>query len=163
LGVSYRSYRSVAGTTVDVALPDRRTVILAHGCFWHGCPRHYRVPKSKVAFWKKKIETNRARDRRQLAALRKAGWSVLVIWEHDLKRDPEGAVMRLVLGGSAARGGRLSTKLAVSNSQVSPRHPQPTGHRPTGLLRGAAERMSVDPHIGQAAGRRKRSGGVVAI
>jgi DNA mismatch endonuclease (patch repair protein) len=89
LGVRYRSYRRVAGATVDVALPDLRTVVLVHGCFWHGCPRHFKPPKSRTLYWTEKIRTNRARDRRQLRSLRIAGWTALVVWAHDLRTDPD--------------------------------------------------------------------------
>jgi DNA mismatch endonuclease, patch repair protein len=97
LGVSYRSYRRVAGTTVDVALPDRRTVILVHGCFWHGCRLHYQAPKSRVEFWTRKVAVNRARDRRQVRALRRAKWRVLVVWEHSLRADPERMLSHLLV------------------------------------------------------------------
>ncbi len=94
LGVPYRSYLRIAGATVDAALPGRRTAILVHGCFWHGCPRHYKPPKSRVRYWTDKISANRARDRRQVSALRSAGWTVLVVWSHELRREPERAVAR---------------------------------------------------------------------
>ena len=94
LGVRYRSYRRIAGATVDIVLLGRRTVIFAHGCFWHGCPKHFQAPKSKAAFWKRKIAINRARDLRQVSALKRMGWRVLVIWEHDLQKDPHRVVAR---------------------------------------------------------------------
>jgi DNA mismatch endonuclease, patch repair protein len=98
LGVRYRSYRRVAGATVDIVLPDRRTVVLVHGCFWHGCRAHYKAPKSKVGFWAKKVAGNRARDRRQLRALKRANWKVVVVWEHTLKRDPDRSIARRLAG-----------------------------------------------------------------
>lgn len=89
LGIRYRSYRKIAGATVDAVLPDRRMVVLVHGCFWHGCPTHYKVPKSRVRYWREKVATNRDRDRRQTRALTRAGWKVVVVWEHSLRRDPD--------------------------------------------------------------------------
>ena len=94
LGIRYRSYRKIAGVTVDFVLPDRRSVILVHGCFWHGCPRHYKVPKSRVRYWAAKVAGNVARDRRQTRALREANWEVVVVWSHSLRADPEREISR---------------------------------------------------------------------
>jgi len=71
----------------DLVLPKFRTVIFVHGCFWHGheyCP-HFRLPKSRSAWWKRKIEGNRARDLRNENDLRKLGWHVVTVWECALK------------------------------------------------------------------------------
>jgi DNA mismatch endonuclease (patch repair protein) len=58
-----------------------------HGCFWHQhkCPNGQRRPKSKKDFWKRKLDGNIRRDRRQISALRRLGWDVLVIWECDTR------------------------------------------------------------------------------
>lgn len=66
----------------DIILPKYKAVILVHGCFWHGhdCPR-FSWPQSNKAFWRKKIEGNRERDRRYLKELSDAGWRVCVVWE----------------------------------------------------------------------------------
>ncbi|HTL67519.1 MAG TPA: hypothetical protein VL200_07650 [Lacunisphaera sp.] len=64
------------------------------GCFWHGCPRHATWPKTRATFWKNKIATNKARDRRVNRELRKRGWKVVRIWEHELKRRDEPKLLR---------------------------------------------------------------------
>lgn len=71
----------------DIVLPKYRTVILVHGCFWHGhehCP-YFRLPETRRAWWKDKIEGNRARDLRKESALREQGWHVVTVWECALK------------------------------------------------------------------------------
>jgi DNA mismatch endonuclease (patch repair protein) len=83
----------------DIVLMAGRKIIFVHGCFWH---RHSatrcvlaRVPKSRLDFWLPKLESNRRRDLAQQRRLRKLGWSVLVVWECDLRgagklrNDPE--------------------------------------------------------------------------
>jgi len=58
-----------------------------NGCFWHyhaNC-RLGALPKSKLTFWRPKLEGNRKRDRRNIDKLRKLGWSVLVVWQCSLK------------------------------------------------------------------------------
>ncbi len=66
----------------------RRTSKLAvfvDGCFWHGCPIHATQPKTNAKFWREKIARNQARDRLVTRTLRRAGWRVLRIWEHELR------------------------------------------------------------------------------
>jgi len=58
--------------------------VFVDGCFWHGCPRHCRLPAGNRAFWKTKFAKNQARDRRVNRQLRRLGWRVLRIWEHAL-------------------------------------------------------------------------------
>lgn len=70
----------------DLVLPKYRTVILVHGCFWHGhdCPL-FRLPATRQAFWAEKILNNQKRDTRSLEALKALNWRVLTIWECSLK------------------------------------------------------------------------------
>ena len=75
----------------DLVLPKYRTVIFVHGCFWHGhehCP-HFRIPKTRSAWWKHKIDGNRARDLRNETALLAQGWHVVTIWECALKKKSD--------------------------------------------------------------------------
>jgi DNA mismatch endonuclease (patch repair protein) len=79
--VNGQKNRSLPGRP-DIVLPKYRTVIIVHGCFWHGhehCPK-FRMPKSHRAFWKKKIEGNIARDAANEIKLRKLGWHVVTVW-----------------------------------------------------------------------------------
>jgi len=62
-----------------------RTAIFIHGCFWHGCKKHFRMPKSNIEYWQDKIEKNKARDSKGISVLRKLGYRVLVFWEHEFK------------------------------------------------------------------------------
>jgi DNA mismatch endonuclease (patch repair protein) len=66
----------------DLVLPKLRTVVFVHGCFWHGhagC-KHFRLPKSRRAWWRAKIAGNQARDRRNEDSLRAMGWHVVTVW-----------------------------------------------------------------------------------
>ena len=69
----------------DVVVYSLRLAIFMHGCYWHSCPLHGRRPKSNVEFWTEKLEKNVRRDRRACSALRRAGWTVWILWEHELK------------------------------------------------------------------------------
>jgi DNA mismatch endonuclease (patch repair protein) len=54
------------------------------GCFWHGCPKHASQPATNRAFWKKKLLRNKDRDRLVTRTLKKRGWHVIRIWQHEL-------------------------------------------------------------------------------
>lgn len=77
----WRRHIRVAGCAPDFLFPEIRVAIFADGCFWHGCPRHYTIPKSRARYWREKLLLNRARDRRAAARLRDRGWSVWRVWE----------------------------------------------------------------------------------
>jgi DNA mismatch endonuclease (patch repair protein) len=74
-----------------------RVAVFVDGCFWHGCPRHATWPRTRAAFWKAKILLNKARDKRVNRLLRAESWTVLRIWEHELKRKAEGKLVRKLI------------------------------------------------------------------
>jgi DNA mismatch endonuclease (patch repair protein) len=90
MGYRYRLHvRDLPGCP-DLAFPARRKVILVHGCFWHRhtCSNGRVVPKTRRAFWVKKLEANKQRDTRNKRALRKRGWQVFTVWEcHTARPD----------------------------------------------------------------------------
>jgi len=69
----------------DFVFRQQKVAVFVDGCFWHGCPRHCRRPKSNRKYWRRKILRNQSRDRIVTRTLRRAGWRVLRIWEHELK------------------------------------------------------------------------------
>lgn len=85
----------------DFVFRAQRVCVFVDGCFWHGCPQCYRRPSTNRKFWDAKRERNMARDAEVTKALKKKGWRVLRVWEHDLKRKNEKrlvARLRRVLG-----------------------------------------------------------------
>ncbi|MCL1946493.1 MAG: very short patch repair endonuclease [Chitinivibrionia bacterium] len=71
----------------DFTFLKRRVVIFADGCFWHGHRCRNTAPKDNAEYWRKKIERNIARDVTITAAFEARGWTVLRIWECELKRN----------------------------------------------------------------------------
>lgn len=72
----------------DIVLPKYRTVIFVHGCFWHGhkdC-KYYTVPKTNTEFWMAKVARNQERDQEVWRKLEAKGWSVIIVWECQLKK-----------------------------------------------------------------------------
>jgi DNA mismatch endonuclease (patch repair protein) len=81
----------------DFVFLKLRLAVFVDGCFWHGCPRCYSSnPKSNRAFWRRKFSRNIARDRLVSRTLRKTGWRVLRIWEHELARKNEARLLRRI-------------------------------------------------------------------
>lgn len=81
----------------DVAFVGRKLAIEIRGCFWHRCPVcSLSVPKKNLDYWEAKFVRNVERDEQNLAALEEAGWKVLVLWEHQLKKKELPATRRLL-------------------------------------------------------------------
>lgn len=69
----------------DIVIPSLALALFADGCFFHSCPLHGHIPKSNQQYWKPKLDANRRRDMSNARHLRKLGYAVWRIWEHDLK------------------------------------------------------------------------------
>ena len=69
----------------DFFLPAFNVALFADSCFWHFCPEHGKIPKTRAEWWKAKLERNRDRDAETTAGLEAEGFKVVRIWEHDLK------------------------------------------------------------------------------
>jgi DNA mismatch endonuclease, patch repair protein len=95
-GHRYRCHVSSMPGRPDLVFPSKRKVVFLNSCFWHahGCAMSH-IPKSRRAYWVKKLLGNRARDRKNARSLRRAGWSVMCLWECGFRRNPTGAVQRL--------------------------------------------------------------------
>ena len=86
-GFRYRkNVRTLSGCP-DIVLPKYKTVVFVNGCFWHkhDCPR-FVWPSSNEEYWRPKIQRNVDRDRKNAEDLRAMGWTVLTIWECQLKK-----------------------------------------------------------------------------
>lgn len=80
----------------DVAFRLEHLAVFVHGCFWH---RHTHcfpsIPKTHQKYWVPKFEANVRRDARKRIELNKLGWSILTVWECQLKKDPIRQAMRV--------------------------------------------------------------------
>lgn len=84
-GIRYRKNNTVYFGKPDLLFKQRKTVAFIDSCFWHGCPRHLRMPASNRKYWISKIEHNRGRDLQVNAFYRSNGWKIIRIWEHEYK------------------------------------------------------------------------------
>ena len=86
-GFRYRKNVKTLSGCPDIVLPKYKTVIFVNGCFWHkhDCPR-FVWPSSNEDYWRPKIMGNVERDKRNIADLQQLGWTVLTVWECELKK-----------------------------------------------------------------------------
>lgn len=86
-GFRYRKNVKTLPGCPDIVLPRYKTVIFVNGCFWHkhNCPR-FVWPSTNEEYWRPKIMGNVERDKRNFAELQQLGWTVLTVWECELKK-----------------------------------------------------------------------------
>lgn len=78
----------------DFTFPKLKLAVFVDGCFWHVCPKHCNQPASNRAFWFRKLSSNKSRDALVTRTLRRGGWRVLRVWEHELARKNETRLVR---------------------------------------------------------------------
>lgn len=89
----WRRNQAVLGKP-DFVFRKHKIALFVDGCFWHGCPKHSNMPKNNRAFWEKKLQQNRDRDKFVSRELKRSGWKVVRVWEHELKY-PKKIVVKL--------------------------------------------------------------------
>jgi DNA mismatch endonuclease, patch repair protein len=115
----------------DIVLRGDRVAVFLDGCFWHGCPEHFRPPATNAGYWAAKIAGNRARDGATGALLEAAGWTVVRIWEHEPVDAAARRVAAVLVLARADVSGRARSRPPASppRSPSSARRPRPAGHR----------------------------------
>ena len=88
--------------TADLVFRRARVAVFVDGCFWHGCPEHYKRPRTNSNYWSEKIETNATRDRDTDERLVEQGWLSLRFWEHEDPESVADTVEAAVVGRSTA-------------------------------------------------------------
>ena len=107
LGIAYECHARDLPGRPDFVMRDARVVVLVDGDFWHGW--RFSVWRDKLSpKWETKIEANRNRDARNMRKLRRLGWRVVRLWEHQIKKTPEQCLVRVsrVFCADADRSGR---------------------------------------------------------
>jgi DNA mismatch endonuclease (patch repair protein) len=94
--IYFQKYYRKAKGNPDIALPRKKIAIFIDGDFWHGyrfSQLKKRLPKK---YWIPKIEKNIERDKKNRAALKKEGWKVLRVWEHEIYKYPEKSIAKII-------------------------------------------------------------------
>jgi DNA mismatch endonuclease (patch repair protein) len=80
----------------DLVFVRARVAVFVDGCFWHSCPIHHTFPKANKKWWANKLRANRRRDASTDRQLRKVGWLVARVWEHESPEKAASQIARLV-------------------------------------------------------------------
>jgi DNA mismatch endonuclease (patch repair protein) len=81
----------------DFVFNKEHLALFVDGCFWHSCPIHASQPRTNAEFWSEKLSKNRLRDGLVNRTLKKSGWRVIRIWQHELSASNEGRLVRRLL------------------------------------------------------------------
>jgi len=90
-----KHYKKIAGNP-DIALPRKKKAVFIDGDFWHGynfSKLKERLPKK---YWLEKIKHNISRDNNYNLQLKKNGWYILRIWEHEINEDLKKAIEKII-------------------------------------------------------------------
>jgi DNA mismatch endonuclease, patch repair protein len=82
--------------TADIVFRPAKVAVEVRGCFWHGCPDHYRQPTANRPYWEAKVARNMQRDKEIQQALEHAGWQLVIVWEHENTADAACRVAEVV-------------------------------------------------------------------
>ncbi len=95
--IKFRKNCSILYGKPDIALVDKKIVVFVDGEFWHGY--RWKEKKKKIknnrAYWIPKIERNIARDKQNNKKLKKAGWQVIRLWQHQVIKDLPGCIQKI--------------------------------------------------------------------
>jgi len=80
----------------DFVFRRKRVAVFVDSDFWHGHRTRCVMPKSNCEYWEKKIERNKKRDKQVTRALKKEGWTVIRLWEKDIKRDLKKSLGKII-------------------------------------------------------------------
>lgn len=80
----------------DVVFVTAKVAVFVDGCFWHSCPIHRTRPKANAKWWAAKLAANRRRDARANRQLKKAGWHVERVWEHETPAAAAARIAKIV-------------------------------------------------------------------
>lgn len=94
--VDYPPLPTLKRRRADIVFTRRKIAVFIDGCYWHGCPEHYVLPKRNTDYWTEKIRRNQERDTETDAALLEAGLQPLRFWEHDDPREVAQTVIEAV-------------------------------------------------------------------
>lgn len=98
-GFRFRLHDRKLPGTPDIVLPKYKTIILVHGCFWHGhegC-KYFVIPKTNTEWWTEKIMKNKANDEKNKAALIVMGWKIMIVFECALKKKSKETTLNHIL------------------------------------------------------------------
>lgn len=121
-GLRYRLHRRAFPALrrrLDIVFASARVAVEVRGCFWHRCPQHGSAPKANSGWWNDKFARTAARDDDTADALRRAGWVLVVVWEHeDIATAADRVTEALSLARRAALPGAIHAEVALDSAEA---------------------------------------------
>lgn len=77
----------------DFVFLDKKIAVFVDGCFWHGHDCRNTRPSDNAEYWQKKRERNIKHDKEVTAMFENRGWTVIRIWECELKNKNRSALI----------------------------------------------------------------------
>lgn len=93
----WRRHKKGAYGSPDFLFAKYKLAVFVNGCFWHGCRKHCKMPKTNKKYWGAKIERNKKRDRKVRKYYKDKEWDVLRFWEHDVKNNKNKIINKISL------------------------------------------------------------------
>ena len=124
----------------DVIFAPARVAVFVDGCFWHGCAKCYRAPKSNQKYWQMKVERNRERDARVNATCAEQRWHVVRAWEHEIKKSPRLVTRRIL---AAIKRGLSDNALKQDSRSASLSGRRNVSSKPGKTANGEARRAAL--------------------
>ncbi|MCL2359651.1 very short patch repair endonuclease [Candidatus Bathycorpusculum sp.] len=95
-GAKFSCYDKTVFGKPDLVFPEQKIVVFVDSDFWHCNPARFVRPKTNVEYWDKKIATNKERDHKVNQELRRQNWTIIRLWEYDVKHDLCGCVEKVL-------------------------------------------------------------------
>jgi len=95
-GIYFKKYYKHVIGNPDIALPKKKKAIFIDGDFWHGYQFSKLKKRLPKIYWFSKIERNIERDRLYRAKLKRQGWKVLRVWEHEVRKNFDKTTLKIV-------------------------------------------------------------------
>lgn len=95
-GIYFQKHYKRAPGSPDIALPRKKIAIFIDGDFWHGYKFSINSERLTKKYWRKKIESNMRRDKSNRAKLRRSGWKVVRVWEHEVIKKFDTIINKLI-------------------------------------------------------------------
>lgn len=105
--------------TADLVFPRARVAVFVDGCFWHGCPYHFRLPRTNTEYWRAKISRNQDRDVEVDRTLSDRGWLVVRVWEHEPPEEAASRIKMAVDSRLAEGRPRRASRVEVAAPEVA--------------------------------------------
>lgn len=96
LGLRFRKNVLELPGKPDIVFPSYKVVVFLDSCFWHMCPYHYNIPKTRRNYWFPKLIRNKEKAKEVNKKLKNEGWKIVRLWEHQVKNNFDKCITKII-------------------------------------------------------------------